>query len=575
MSSPDTSRLDTTCLVVGAGPVGMTAARLLSQHGVDSVLAERRTGPQTVPAAHVVNARSLEIWRRAGFDMDAIDGIAKDPADAGHVNFLTRLGGDLIGRLPFEQQGADMSDVTPTPLRNISQHRLEPLLAARLVDDPRVDLRRGTEWIESRQDEDGVTSTLRSCTTAETIEVRSRYVIAADGAGSRIRRSLGIEMIGPASLQHFIAIHVAVDVRELVADRPGVLHFVMDPAVSGCFVAHDVDRESVFMTNYDPRAESIDDYGTERCDAIVRAAIGSGADDLQIEVLGVGVWNMSAQVADGMRSGRIFLAGDAAHRFPPTGGLGLNTGVADADGLAWRIGAIEAGRAGDGLLESYESERRPVAQANCQQSTRNAFEMIHLSDALGLLDAPTSEQLHRSLADPARRSSIDAAVERQATHFDMLGLQLGYCYADGALLRSGDPPPPIEDPRHFEPSAAVGSRLPHVWLRDGRSTLDLIAHDAMTLLTVADHDTWAEIAADAPVPVHHVRIGLDVEVEPRLAAAWQRACSFAPGEALLVRPDQHVAWRSSQRDGLDLDAALVEILSLTPANGRREGAEST
>ena len=134
-------------LVVGAGPVGLIAARLLGNGGCPSMVVERRDGPQRNPAAHVVNARTLEILRQAGFDMAAITAIAQDPRDAGHVNFVTRLNGELIGRLPFERQGDEILAVTPHPLRNISQHRLEPLMARVVGEMPEVDLRYDHEWV--------------------------------------------------------------------------------------------------------------------------------------------------------------------------------------------------------------------------------------------------------------------------------------------------------------------------------------------------------------------------------------------------------------------------------------------
>ncbi len=239
-------------------------------------------------------------------------------------------------------------------------------------------------------------------------------------------------------------------------------------------------------------------------------------------------------------SGGIFLMGDAAHRFPPTGGLGLNTGVADAQGLTWRLGAVADGWAHPSILDTYETERRPVAGVNCEQSTTNAFKLATLIEALGIPSNPTTEGMLARLADPAHEASIAAAVREQQTHFDMLGLQLGYCYADGALARDGDPPAPIDDPGEFEPHADVGARLPHAWLDDGRSTLDLVDLGTMTLLSVGAHDKWAAAASDSNVPVCHVRIGLDATPTD----GWAAVCGLDGDGALLVRPDQHVAWRS-------------------------------
>ncbi len=543
--------LDIPYLVVGAGPTGMTLARLLANAGRRCLVVERRATTQPNPSAHVVNARTLEIFRQAGFDMAAISSIAKDPADSGHVNFVTRLNGELIGRLPFERQGDECLAHTPTPLRNISQHLLEPLMARELLTAPGVEVRYGTEWVSSAQDGEGVTSVIRNTATGTETTVRSTFLLAADGAGSGVRKWLGIEMVGPQSIQDFVAIHFRANLRPYVAERLGVLHFVMDPEASGTFIAHDLDREWVFMVTFDPSTQTIEDFDTARCEAILRAAIGD--DAVEVDVVRAGTWHMTAQVAGRMQDGRVFLVGDAAHRFPPTGGMGLNTGVADAHNLVWKLCAVEDRWAAPGLLDTYTVERHPIAEVNCHQSATNAFKMIVLFEALGLHPGATSADLAARLADPANHAQIAAAVQEQATHFDMLGLQLGYVYSGGALAREGQPPTPITDPSAFEPSGEVGARLPHGWLADGRSTLDLVrGSDGFTLLTLGAHEQWAGAVATVAAPVRHVRL----EGDATASAVWVAQCRLGSTGALLVRPDQHVAWRAHELPA-DPHAALA------------------
>ncbi len=547
-----TTVIEVPYLVVGAGPVGLSAAHLLAAHDLSSLVVERRDGPLRHPAAHVINARTLEILRQAGVDMAAVDALASNPADAGHVNYVTRLNGQLIGRLPFERQGPEVLDLTPTPLRNISQHRLEPLLAAGAAERSSCDLRYRTEWISSEQDADGVISTLRDLDNGEEFKVRSRYVLAADGAASRVRKALGITMVGPPSLQSFIAIHFRADLRAMVADRLGVLHFVMDPAITGVFVAHDVDSEWVFMVSYDPTEESPDEYDNRRCADVVRAAIGDPGVD--IDVVGAGSWHMSAQVADRTREGRIFLVGDAAHRFPPTGGLGLNTGVADVHGLIWKLAAVEEGWGGDSLLDTHQTERQPIAGTNCEQSTTNAFKLFSLVEALGLVANPTTDGLLARLSDPEHRAAIDRAVAEQQTHFDMIGLQLGYGYRDGAVCPGEQSPEMFDDPSVFEPLASAGYRLPHAWLADGRSTLDLVRLGCLTLISFGEHDAWGDAVSDGDIPVHLVRMGVDAH------ASGEWIVGIGDG-AILVRPDQHIAWRSGIHSAPgDLANAVRSIL---------------
>lgn len=551
-----TDEIDVDVLLVGAGPVGMLGGILASRHGLSSLVVERREGPQASPAAHVVNARTYEICRQAGLDMQRIFDAGKSEAEAGHVNFVTRLSGDLIGRLPFERQGEACLDFTPTPLRNLSQHRFEPILADELRASPGAELRYRHQWEHSEDLGDAVSSRVVDLDTGETIRVQSRFVIGCDGASSRVRKMLGIEMLGPPLIQCYLMIHFAADLRDLTSSRPAVLHFTLDPEAAGAFIAHDVASDWVFMHAIDPSTESIDDYDDDRCLDVVEAAAGAR---LEAQIVGKGTWWMSSQTADSMGHGRIFLAGDSAHRFPPTGGLGLNSGVQDIHGLMWRVAAILGGRASITLLDSFEIERIPVAQNNAHQSLTNAIKMVELAVALGTDTEPTSERLHASLNDPTRAEKISAAVELQREHFDLFGLQLGYVYDEGALVQEGTPSE-FGAPSDYVPAALPGARLPHAWLDEigERSTLDLVPIDRPVLLTFGAHDDWSNALGSAHVAI--IRVGVDT----RALDAWQEVCDVGESGALLVRPDHHVAWRARSLDQLpDLGRALDVLAGLS------------
>jgi len=525
--------IEVPVLIVGGGPVGTTASILLARQGVASLVVERRESVQPAPAAHVVNARTFEILRAAGVDSAAIAAECKKPCDAGRVRWVMTLAGEELGSLPFERQGDDALEFTPTPLRNLSQHRLEPILVEHLRKQPDASLRFAHEWEGAEQDAGGVTSRVRDIAAGRSLEVRSRWLLAADGAGSRARKLLGIEPIGPPRLAAFAMIHFEANLRPLVGDRPAVLYFVNDPAARGVFIAHDIDSTWVFMHQWDPEREKADDYSEERCAAIVRRAMGTPAAEFAIRT--ISTWNMSAQVAERYREGRAFLIGDAAHRFPPTGGLGLNTGVQDAHNLAWKLAAVEAGWAPAALLDSYEVERRPVACENADVSARNAAKMLEVVQALG----PAAD---------GERGAVRAAIANQAEHFDMLGLQLGFQYERGAMVPDGTARPAGGNPvREFVPCGRPGARVPHAWtLRDGErvSTLDLLAPDRFTLIAGAAGAPWLEAAAAiATPPLHRLAIGLDV-ADPD--GAWIALLGIGEEGALLVRPDQHVAWRSAR-----------------------------
>jgi 2,4-dichlorophenol 6-monooxygenase len=299
------------------------------------------------------------------------------------------------------------------------------------------------------------------------------------------------------------------------------------------------------MVPFDPERETEADYSVEHCEALVKAAIGS--DEYPVKVETVGTWAMSAQIAERYREGRVFLAGDAAHRFPPTGGLGLNGGVQDIHGLVWRLAAVEAGWARPALLDSYESERRPVAQKNADNSLRNATKLFEVAQALGLDEERTTERMRATLADRAGRARVEAAIADQAEHFDTLGLQLGFRYDAGAVVPDGTPPPEVGNSvREFVPCGRPGARMPHAWLaRDGKrqSTLDLLALDSFTLVTTSPSEAWeAAVSKISAVPVRYVAIE-PASIEDR--ARWLEESGIGLEGALLVRPDQHVAWRAA------------------------------
>jgi 2-polyprenyl-6-methoxyphenol hydroxylase-like FAD-dependent oxidoreductase len=543
------TRIDVPVLIVGAGPVGLAASILLARQGVANLVVERRDGVQRAPAAHVVNARTFEILRAAGVDSRAIAAQCKDPADAGHVRWVTTLAGEELGALPFERQGDDVLAVTPTPLRNLSQHRLEPILLEHAQRQPGASLRFAHEWEQAEQDAAGVTSIVREAASGRATAVRSRWLLAADGAGSRVRKAVGIEPVGPARLASFVMIHFEASLRPLVAHRPAVLYWICDPAARGTLVAHDLDSTWVFMHAFDPERESVEDYTEARCEEIVRRALGAPA---AFAIRTRGTWHMSAQVAARYRSGRVFLVGDAAHRFPPTGGLGLNTGVQDAHNLAWKLAAVEAGVAAPALLGSYERERLPVARENADVSLRNAGRLFEVVQALGP-------------AGDGDRAAVRAAIANQAEHFDMLGLQLGFHYEAGALVPDGSARPAVSNPvREFVPCGRPGARLPHAWTaRDGGgvSTLDLLPLDRFTLVAGRDAAAWLDAAKQIASPrLHTIAIGRDVADSD---GAWTAQLGIAADGALLVRPDQHVAWRSAhgvEKPDVALRDALATIL---------------
>ncbi len=522
--------IETTVLIVGGGPVGLLGAHLLGRRGVRTLVAEKHLQRLEAPKAHALNPRSLEICAAAGLPMDQIHAMATATEDGRYVRMVETLSQPPIGVIAYERQDPAVRDLTPWPLINIEQPKFEAVIEAALPAAPSVELRRGLEWVEGLQLGDQVISTLRDRTTGETVKVRSRYVIACDGAGSTVRDGVGIAMDGPDGIAHFMMIHFEANLRSVVADHPGILYFLFGPGLNGTLIAYDIEKTWVLMHPCSPEttAEAFDDT---TCRAAVAAAVGTTVPDLAIK--GVRAWKMSAQVARRYRDGQVFLAGDAGHRFPPTGGLGLNTGIGDIDNLTWKIAAVEAGWAAPDLLDTYEPERRGIAQTNMGQSLANAFRIRVLFDALGYApDQTVAEEVFRArLSDPDSRARIAEAVAAQKDHFDSLRLQLGFAYGD---TLTADDILPISQ---FTPKCVVGARLPHAPLADGRSSLDLIGPDGFTLLAGSEAGDLSERLRSARVPLTLLTAGTDFHLP---SGAWEARFGLPATGAVLVRPDGHI-----------------------------------
>jgi len=504
--------LDADVLVIGAGPVGLTTALLLAQWDLSVIVVERRTSRSVAPKAHVINPRSLEIYAHLGLSIDELRRHATLGSDDKVSRFVSRLAARDYGSVPFEEQ--DQTH-TPYPRMNLAQPRLEDILRDRLAITPGLELRQGVTWISSFTEADVVTSVTAAEDGTETT-IRTSFVVAADGANSPVRRSLGIEMTGAPDTIPCVAITFQAGWRDLVADRPAMFYWAVGPQRPGVFLAYDIDQTWAYFILGAPELPS-----EAECREIVVDAVGTPA---AFDITHISSWDMTAQVADRFREGRIFLAGDAAHRFPPSGGLGLNTGIQDAHNLAWKIAAISQGWGDDALLDTYDSERRPVAEVNTAQSMKNAEAMI------GLLD----------LKETASQDTVDIAVAEGYDAFNSLGMQLGYSYGpDAAPLTVST----------FTPTGRPGDRMPHAWLRDGgeqRSTLDLLSPTRHSLLTF-DPSAWSGLSGHVSV------VGLDVLSVPD---EWRSLVRLKTGSALLVRPDGHIVEIVADGDHAALDRLL-------------------
>ena len=375
-----------TCdvLVVGAGPVGATAALLLASYGIDCTVVEARREPQRHPAAHVLSTRSMEIWREIGLERD-IRGLSAPMHELRCIAYCTTFAGPELGRVPLadlpDAQMDAIESISPTRSAHLPQNVLEPLLWQHLRNSDRINVRTGWQYRSHTDTADGVAVTVADTTTGSRRTILARYLIAADGAASTVRRALGITMEGPI-LQNVVSVLFSADLEAFRRHRRGPVMWTHTAKGLGATIVHRPPDDLVFQIPYFPPFESVEDFPAAICRRHIVDAIGDPA--VRVDIKSIQTWAMTAQVATDYRAGRVFLAGDAAHRFPPTGGLGLNTGVADVHNLAWKLAWVIAGRADEALLDSYERERRPVGAAATADSVANFDGMFDVVAALGL-----------------------------------------------------------------------------------------------------------------------------------------------------------------------------------------------
>lgn len=533
--------IETQVLIVGAGPVGQMAALLLARQGVSSVVVERRLERMTAPKAHAVNSRTLEICESAGLSAESVRATGAPADEAGWVRFVSTLTGTDFGHLPYERQQDDVKDCTPFPLSNIAQPEFEALLEAQLDGCDLVTLLRGANCTSVDEAADHTVAAI-SFDEGGTESIKSRYVLAADGANSRLRTELGIALEGPADLQHNMMIHFEADLRPFIKDKPGILYFLFEPDSQGALIAYDLGKTWVLMHAFDPATTTPDTFDDATCIALVEKAVG--APLLDIKIKNAGPWSMCAQVAERYRQGRVFLIGDAAHRFPPTGGLGLNTGIGDAQNIAWKIAAVENGWADPRLLETYGEERRPVAQINTEQSLENSAKLFELFAALyGPDPEQTRTHFDAISKNPTKFPELVKAIEVQRPHFDSLNLQLGYRYNSQSVntpavsVQAG----PL-DISSYVPSTQPGIAFPHHWAKlHGRriSLLSLLPMDQFTLLTGPDGGVWVDAIEQQAVPIKHLVESVDFDLDED----WSELTCLSDQGALLIRPDRHIAQR--------------------------------
>ena len=531
--------IDVPVLVVGGGPVGLTASLYLSLFGIESLLVERHPGTAILPKARALNARTMEMYRQIDLE-DAIRAVAMPDRFGGTILWSESLAGREIKRLHPGRGSAANQALSIAGNCGCSQDILEPVLRQRAEAAGPGRLRFGTALRELNCDADGVTATIEDA-EGRSEQVRARYLIAADGSQSRIRQQLGIGRRGEADVYDSINIHLRADLTPWIAERPAALYLIEQPELRGTFLTiNGSDRWGFLVTSLSHYGFTPEQFTPAFSTEIVRRAVGVA--DLAVEVLGVSAWKASAMVAERYRAGPVFLAGDAAHEMPPTGGFGLNTGVQDAQNLAWKLAAVLRGEAGDALLDSYDAERRPVGEAVTHTSLLNALSM-------------------------GRTARQTEAVLPRKEFLNEIGLVFGARYASRAVVSQEEPAPVADAIEAYVPSATPGCRAPHVALRKASrklSTTDLLGR-GFVLLTAPAGSAWRGAADRLEGPrVANAVIGDEIREED--GGDWLAAYGLREDGAVLVRPDGHVAWRSPSGAD-DPKATLQEVMNAILCRG--------
>ena len=536
--------IETDVLIAGGGPCGLMLANELGRRAIRCLLIDQKPGSAFNPQANATQARTMEHFRRLGFAHEIrAQGLPPDhPTD---IVYMTRFAGRELARISLPTAAEAVAQVksmggswsaAELPHR-VSQKFVEVTLRRHAQGWPSADLRYGWQLEHFRDAGDAVRATVRPVGTGDPVEVRASFLVGADGARSLVRRELGIEWEGESGTA-----------RDFMGGKMFAM-YLRSPAFLSVLK---VNKAWMYVAvNHERRAfmASVDGVSEFSCHAALHAGEDSQAwgepearrifaelvgEQVPVEVLSTGTWMAGhALVAQRFGQGRVFIGGDAAHLFTPTGGLGYNTAVEDAVNLGWKMAAVLRGQAPVSLLQTYEAERRPLA-------LRNTAYARQFADSVGLFRAKPELEESSQRGDQERQLASDHLNRHARLEFNIPGVTFGGRYDQSPIIAGDGTRPPPDEPNRYVHTACPGGRPPHAWLEDGRSLFDMFGPE-WTLLVLGD---------DAPSPtafeVAAARQHLDLRIV-RLSGQGLRHLYEAP--LVLVRPDQVVSWRGTSADG--------------------------
>lgn len=523
-------------LIIGAGPIGLGLAGDLGRRGVNTILVERLDGQDILqPKMDLLHARTMEIVRRWGLkDKVRRAGFNRSyPQDYAWVTSLA--GGWELGREPFPSNDTTLPEPqSPEHKERCPQNFFDPVLREFALGTGNATILYQHELSDFSEESDGVTATIRSLRDGTSRTIRADYLIGCDGGASRVRETLGIVMSGTAVLSNTTNIILeSEELGKLITIHPLAYRYILIGPEGTWATLVCIDGRNRWRFSFVGAADKPAISAEEAADGI-RRAVGR---DFAFTIRSSMQWTRRELTADSFGRDRVWLCGDSAHQLSPTGGFGMTTGLQEAADLGWKLAAVIQGWGGKRLMDSYDAERRPVARRNVTEAAVNLQRMLSSRKAL----PPPEVFLEGEAGDAARKRYGDAYTETMKPEWHTLGVTMGYCYEGSpVIVPDGTPPPPLEVSTYHQ-TARPGSRAPHVWLGEDRSTIDLFDLE-FVLLRLGDAppggDALVRAAAAVGVPLKVERIE-DAEV----LAAYEAAL-------VLVRCDGHVAWRSNE----DVDA---------------------
>ncbi|MCC0033628.1 MAG: FAD-dependent monooxygenase [Hoeflea sp.] len=588
--------IETDVLIIGTGPAGSATAALLSTYGIENMAVNRYRWLANTPRAHITNQRTMEVLRDLGKEVEDEAYLFCSHQDLmGENVFCESLAGEEIGRMkswgnhPLSKAEHLLS--SPTMMNDLPQTFMEPLLF-KTACSRGTQARMSMEYLSHVQDADGVTTTCLDRLTGKQVTIRSKYLIGADGGNSKVAELEKLPFEGQMGVGGSMNIIFKAELSKYVAHRPSVLYWVVQPGADVGGIGMGLVRmvrpwnEWLIVWGYDingPEPVVDNAFATK----VVRDLVGD--QSLEPEITSVSTWTVNNMYATHMQARRVFIMGDAAHRHPPSNGLGSNTSIQDSFNLAWKLAAVLKGQAGEGLLDTYSQERAPVAKQIVTRANQSIGEFGPIFEALGLTESTDPEVMQANMdkrcdagADAERqRAAIREAIAFKKYEFDAHGVEMNQRYKSGAVVTDGqmEPAYELDAELHYQPTTWPGARIPHAWVydRDGgrHSTLDLVGRGRFTILTGISGEAWASAAGKVASSM-----GVDLAVHvigPRRDIVdhhgdWARAREVAESGCVLVRPDQHVAWRAeelSDNPEADLTRVLTAVLHRDAAAARQ------